>query len=102
MKNESGWTDTVSTARQRQYMQPLPAGQVLILKRNGETFYADPDTIHHQVHTGYRIQYQAYKQAQTLASRQNPTVSVHPDPHGVVVNEFDGGGSGPLDPIDGD
>jgi hypothetical protein len=72
MKNESGWTDTVSTARQRQYMQPLPAGQVLILKQNGETFYAGPDTIHHQVHTGYRVQYQAYKQAQLLASRQNP------------------------------
>jgi hypothetical protein len=88
MKNESGWTDTVSTARQRQYMQPLPAGQGV--KQNGETFYADPDTIHHQVYTGYRVHYQAYKQAQLLASRQNPALNVHPDPHGVVVNEFDG------------
>ena len=102
MKRESGWTDTVSTARQRQYMQPLPARQVLIVKQNGETFYADPDTIHHQVYTGNRVQYQAYKQAQLLASRQNPALNVHPDPHGVVVNEFDGWGPGPLDPIDGD
>ena len=102
MKKESGSTDTVTTAKQRQYMQPLPAGQVLIVKQNGETFYADPDTMHHQVYTGYRVQYQAYEQAQLLASRQNPALNVHPDPHGVVVNEFDGRGPGPLDPIDGD
>ncbi len=100
MKKESGCPDTVSTAKQRQYMQPLPAGQGV--KQNGETFYADPDTVHHQVYTGYRVQYQAYKQAQLLASRQNPALNVHPDPHGVVVNEFDGRGPGPLDPIDGD
>ena len=102
MNKESGCTDTVSTAKQRQYMQPLPAGRVLIVKPNGETFYADPDTIHHQVFTGYRVQYQAYKQAQLLASRQNPALNIHPDPHGVVVNEFDGRGPGPLDPIDDD
>jgi len=29
-------------------------------------------------------------------------INVHPDPHGVVVNEFDGRVPGPLDPIDGD
>jgi hypothetical protein len=75
-------------------MQPLPAGQGV--KQNGETFYADPDIIHHQVYTGYRVQYQAYKQAQLLASRQNPALNVHPDPHGVVVNEFDGWVPGPL------
>jgi hypothetical protein len=101
MKKESGWTDTVSTAKQRQYMQPLPAGQVLIVKQNGETFYADHE-IHNQVYTGYRVQYQAYKHAQLLASRQNPALNVHPDPHGVVVNEFDGWVPGPLAPIDGD
>ena len=56
MKNESGWTDTVTAVRQRHYMQPLPAGQGV--KQNGETFYSDPDTIHHQVYTGYRVQYQ--------------------------------------------
>ena len=81
-------------------MQPPPAGQVLIVKQNGETFYADPDTIRNQVFTGYRVQYQAYKQAQLLASRQNPALNVHPDPHGVVVNEFVGWGLGPLAPID--
>jgi len=102
MKTESESTDTVSTARQWQYMQPPPAGQVFIVKQNGETFYADPDTIHDQVYTGYRVQDQVYKQAQLLASRQNPALNVHPDPHGVVVNEFDGWGRGPLDPIDGD
>jgi hypothetical protein len=100
MKRESGCRDTVSTARQWQYMQPPPAGQGV--KQNGKTFYADPDTIHHQVYTGSRVQYQAYKQAQPLASRQNPALNVHPDPHGLVVNEFDGWGPGPLDPIDGD
>ena len=85
--------------KQRQYMQPLPAGQGV--KQNGESFYADPDTIHHQVNTGYGVQYQAYKQAQLVASRQNPALNVHPDPHGVVVNEF-GWVPGPLAPIDGD
>jgi len=80
MKKESGWTDTVSTARQRRYLQPLPAGQGV--KQNGETFFADPDTIHHQVYTGYRVQDQAYKQPQLLASRQNPALNVHPDPTG--------------------
>ena len=100
MKNEGGCANTVSTARQWQYMQPPPAEQGV--KQNGETFYAAPDTIHHQVYTGYQVQYQAYKQAQLLASRQNPALNVHPDPHGVVVNEFDGRVPGPLDPIDGD
>ena len=99
MKKVSGCTDTVTAARQRQYMQPLPAEQGV--KPNGETCYADPDTIHHQVYTGYRVQYQAYKQAQLPASRQNPALNVHPDPHGVVVNAFDGRVPGPLDPIDG-
>ena len=99
MRNESGCTDTASTAKHRQYMQPLPTGQGV--KQNGETFYADPDTIHHQVYTGYRVQDQAYKQAQLLASRQNPALNVHPDPHGVVVNEFDGWVPGPLAPFDG-
>ena len=83
------------------YLQPPPAGQVLSVKQNGEIFYADPDTIRNQVYTGYRVQYQAYKQAQLLASRQNPALNVHPDPHGVVVNEFDGRVPGPLDPVDG-
>ena len=46
MKKEGGWMDTVTTAKQRQYMQPLSTGQVLIVKQNGKTFYADPDTIH--------------------------------------------------------
>src|SRR6267142_2731834 len=78
----------------------LPVGQGV--KPNGKTFYADPDTIHHQVYTGYRVQYQAYKQAQLLASRQNPALNVHPDPHGVLVNEFDGWVPGPLDQIDRD
>jgi hypothetical protein len=100
MKNESGCTDTVTAARQGEYMQPLPAVQGV--KQNGKTFYADPYSIHHQVYTGYRVQYQAYKQAQLLASRQNPALNVHPDPHGVVVNEFDGWVPGPLAPIDGD
>jgi len=99
MKKESGCPDTVSTAKQRQYMQPLPAGQGV--KPNGKTFYADPDTVHNQVYTGNRVENQAYKQAQLRASRQNPALNVHPDPHGVVVNEFDGRGPGPLDPIDG-
>ena len=102
MKKENGCTDTVAADKQRQYMQPPSAGQVLIIKQNGEIFYADPDTIHHQVYTGYRVQYQAYKQAQLVASRQNPALNVHPDPHGVVVNEFDGWVPGPLGPIDGD
>ena len=101
MKKESVWTERVTTARQRQYMQPLPARQVLIVKPNGETFYADPDTVRNQVYTGYRVQYQAHEQAQLLASRQIPALNVHPDPHGVVVNEFDGWVPGPLDPIDG-
>jgi hypothetical protein len=101
MKKESEYTDAVTTARQRQYMQPPPAGQVLIVKQNGETFYADPDTIHNQVFTGYRVQYRAFTQAQPQASRQNPALNVHPDPHGVVVNEFDGWVPGPLAPIAG-
>jgi hypothetical protein len=68
----------------------------------GPKFNADPDTIHYQVYISYRVQYQAYKQAQLLASRQNPALNVHPDPHGVVVNQFDGRVPGPLDPIDVD
>jgi hypothetical protein len=100
MKKEGECTDTITTARQRQHIQALPVEQAV--KQNGKTFYAHPDTIHNQVYAGYRVGYQVYKQAHLLASRQNPALSVHPDPHGVVVNEFDGGGPGPLDPIGGD
>jgi hypothetical protein len=99
MKKESRYTDMVTTSRQWRYMQPPPAGQGV--KPNGKTFYADPDTVHNQVYTGNRVENQAYKQAQLLASRQNPALNVHPDPHGVVVNEFDGWVPGPFAPIDG-
>ena len=99
MKKESGCTDTMTTAKYRRYMQPLSTGQILIVKQNGKTFCADPETIHNQAYTGDRVQ---YKQAQLLASRQNHALNVHPDPHGVVVNEFDGWIPGPLAPIDGD
>ena len=87
-----------TTGKQRLHMQALRRTGSIV-KQNGKTFYADPDTIHNRAYIGDRVQ---YKQAQLLASRQNPALNVHPDPHGVVVNEFDGWIPGPLAPIDGD
>ncbi len=91
----------VTTAKQKQQVQSLPAGQVSIVKHNGKTFYAYPDASGNQVHTGNRAQYQAYKQAQVQASQQNQGMNIDPDPHGVAINEFDGWGPGPLAPTDG-
>jgi hypothetical protein len=103
MLQQAGFkTHTVATAKQQQQMQALPAGKVSIAKHNGKTFYAYPDVAHKQVYTGNRAQYQAYKQVLVQASQQNQGINVDPDPHGVVVNEFDRWGPGPLDPIDGD
>jgi len=64
-ERESGWTDPVSAARHRQYMQPLPAtGR----EQNGKTSLRYPDTITSGL-TGYRA-VSGLKQAQLLASRQ--------------------------------
>ena len=89
-------THTVATAKQQQHMQTLPAGKVSLVKHNGKTFYAYPDTAHNQIYTGNRAQYQAYKQAHVQSG-----INVDPDPHGVVINEFNGWGPGPLAPTDG-
>jgi len=94
-------THTVATAKQRQQMQALPTGKVSIAKHHGKSFYAYPDVAHNQVYTGNRAQYQAYKQALVQASKQNQGINVDPDPHGVVINEFNGWGPGPLAPTDG-
>jgi hypothetical protein len=102
MLQQAGFkTHTVATAKQQQHMQTLPAGKVSLVKHNGKIFYAYPDTAHKQVYTGSKAQYQAYKQALVQAAKQNQGINVDPDPHGVVVNEFDGWGPGPLAPTDG-
>ena len=95
MLQQAGFkTHTVTTARQKQHLQALPAGKVSIVKHNGKTFYAYPDTAHSLVYTGNEAQYQTYKQAQLQASRQNRGLNIDPDPHGIRINEFDG--FGPL------
>jgi hypothetical protein len=95
MLQQAGFkTHTVTTARQKQHLQALSAGKVSIVMQNGKTFYAYPDVAHNRVYTGTEAQYQAYKQAQLQASRQNRGLNVDPDPHGIRVNEFDG--FGPL------
>ena len=84
----------VTTARQKQHLQALPEGRVSIVQQNGKTFYAYPDVAHNQVYTGNEAQYQAYKQVQLEASRQNREFNIDPDPQGIRINEFDG--FGPL------
>ena len=102
MLQQAGFkTKVVTSRRQRELLQALPDGKVSIVQHNGQTFYAYPDAAHNLIYTGNQGQYQAYKQAQLLASRQNRGLNVDPDPHGIRVNEFDGWGPGPLAPTDG-
>ena len=94
-------TKAIATAKQKQQVQALPQDKVSLAKHNGKTFYVYPDLAHNQVYTGNRAQYQAYKRAKVQASAQNAGINVDPDPHGIVVNEFDGWGPGPLASTDG-
>ena len=89
-------THAVTTARQKQHLQTLPADKVSLVKHNGKTFYAYPDVANNQVYTGNRAQYKAYK-----ANAQSAGINIDPDPHGIVINEFDGWGPGPLASMDG-
>ncbi len=102
MLQQAGFkSQAVTTARQRELLQALPEGHVSIVQHNGKSFYAYPDVAHNLIYTGNEAQYQAYKQVQLEASRQNPGLNIDPDPQGVAVNEFDGWGPGPLAPTDG-
>src|SRR5258707_13493942 len=59
MLQQAGFkTHTVTTARQKQHLQGLPAGKVSIVMQNGKTFYAYPDVTHNRVYTGNEAQYQ--------------------------------------------
>jgi hypothetical protein len=78
----------VTTARQKQHLQALPAGKVSIVMNNGKTFYAYPDPAHSLIYTGNEAQYQAYKQVQLEASRQSRGLNIDPDPHDIRINEF--------------
>jgi hypothetical protein len=89
MLQQAGFkTHAVTTARQKQHLQALPAGKVSIVQQNGRTFYAYPDAAHNLIYTGNEAQYQAYKQVQLEASRQNRGLNIDPDPHGIRINEF--------------
>ena len=102
MLQQAGFkTQKVTTARQKELLRALPEGKVSIVQHNGKSFYAYPDAAHNLIYTGNQAQYQAYKQVQLEASRQNRGLNIDPDPHGIRVNEFDGWGPGPLAPTDG-
>jgi hypothetical protein len=89
MLQQAGFkTHAVTTAGQKQHLQALPAGKVSIVQQNGRTFYAYPDAAHNLIYTGNEAQYQAYKQVQLEASRQNRGLNIDPDPHGIRINEF--------------
>jgi len=102
MLQQAGFkTQKVTTARQKELLRALPEGKVSIVQHNGKSFYAYPDAAHNLIYTGNQAQYQAYKQVQLEASRQNRGLNIDPDPHGIRVNEFDGWGPGPIAPTDG-
>jgi hypothetical protein len=94
-------THSITTDKQKQQVQALPQDRVSLVKHNGKKFYAYPDLANNQVYTGNRAQYRTYKQAQVAAAAQNSGINVDPDPTGVVINEFDGWGPGPLYNSDG-
>ena len=95
MLQQAGFkTHTVTTDRQKELLRALPEGKVAIVQQNGKSFYAYADVAHNLVYTGNQAQYQAYKQAQSQASIQNPGLNIDPDPHGIRVDQFDG--FGPL------
>ena len=94
-------THSITTDKQKQQVQALPQDRVSLVKHRGKTFYAYPDMGNNQVYTGNRAQYRNYKQTLAAAAAQNSGIQVDPDPTGVVVNEFNGWGPGPLAPMDG-
>src|ERR1700693_1629101 len=90
-------TKVATTAKQRQELKTLPAGQVSPVTQKGKTFYIYPDATRNRIYVGNEAEYQTYQGliAKTRGST-GPVVntdSVRGNP--IKVREFYG--FGPLD-----
>src|SRR4029077_9520838 len=73
---------TPKTAAQQQKLQQVPSGHVVMVNRNGRTYYIFPDAAHNQAYVGGPQEYQAYQQmvaANHLANEQLETAQMYQD-----------------------
>src|SRR6476469_6837783 len=73
---------TPKTAAQQQKLQQLPPGHVVMVNRQGRTYYVFPDAAHNQAYVGGPHEYQAYQQmraANNIAQEQLETSQMDQD-----------------------
>ena len=86
-----------TTAKQRQELKTLPAGQVSPVTQKGKTFYIYPDATRNRIYVGNEAEYQTY-QGLITKTRGSPRPIVKTDlvrGNPIKVREFHG--FGPLD-----
>ena len=90
-------TKVATTAKQRQELKTLPAGQVSPVTQKGKTFYIYPDAARNRIYAGNETEYQKYQGLITKTrGSDGPIVKtdlVRGNP--IKVREFYG--FGPLD-----
>ncbi len=87
---------TVTTPKQKQRVNALPAGKVSTVGYRGKLYYVYPTATKDRILVGNQTQYNAYKQA-LVAYGVTTSPSFVEDTHGphrVLVQQFDG--FGPL------
>jgi hypothetical protein len=90
-------TKVATTAKQRQELKTLPAGQVSPVTQKGKTFYIYPDATRNRIYVGNAAQYQTY-QGLITKTRGSTGSIVNTDlvrGNPIKVREFYG--FGPLD-----
>jgi hypothetical protein len=73
---------TPKTTAQQQKLQQIPPGHVVMVNRQGRTYYVFPDAAHNQAYVGGPHEYQAYQQmvaANHLANEQLETAQMYQD-----------------------
>jgi hypothetical protein len=81
---------TVTTQKQQQHVNQLPAGKVSAVKYNGKTYYAYPTANKDKVYVGTQAHYNAYQKAgqqQMAGDVDFATRTV--GPHRVEIEQFD-------------
>jgi hypothetical protein len=94
---QSGFrSKTVTTPKQQQRVNALPAGKVSTVSYKGKLYYVYPTATKDRILVGTQTQYNSYKQALVAYGlTTSPTfVEETHGPHRVLVQQFDG--FGPL------
>jgi hypothetical protein len=91
LTSQSGFkVKTVTTQKQQQHVNQLPAGKVSAVKYNGKTYYAYPTANKDKVYIGTQAHYDAYQKAgQQQMAGDVDFATRTAGPHRVEIEQFD-------------